>query len=591
MAYDEKMPVTIHQVDLTRFASTTKTEVIDKIISVANAEDASFEEEPNIQEVEGYLIRIFSSMKRYVPRWRGFISSQVREASRLNKCVNQTYSFICFIGYDEHLFTITGGIGSLVVDRFFSANFGLEILVRLFERDSQVIKSIQDRGLTGIVLGQTKFYRGDQRFSDENQFGKIFKQVRAELNKKILTDVFGFDEEDLRRKTSACLAKSSFLIGKSVDFITLLQLVRRFANILKEKEKFTLNKVELLSKRNPANAKLIGHLDECFVKKIYASWIAKQLIDVDVCNVDFEKYISASNYKIPLESIDPISFDSTPSFKEIVHALNNVGCVLEDDAIQFKHSVLFRTIKTYDENNVLLTTGIIYEHLHGELQLEDNHYFLLDKDWYRIHADFITDLNKECVSILRTASDDNLISQKFDITKRESIFNQSFLNKDGWLVFDTIVPENIEACDILYYDANAIHLVHVKKNFDNSIRDLASQMIIAAKRIQEDIKSGFVYIDKLEALARKGAKSKSKQKQELGKQVIPMGGLKKIFKSKNDKNLIFCLAFVDASQKNRRLKDHIEQFESNIAKFALIEAYRGIRALGFDFKVIQLNKA
>jgi len=45
-----------------------------------------------------------------------------------------------------------------------------------------------------------------------------------------------------------------------------------------------------------------------------------------------------------------------------------------------------------------------------------------------------------------------LITEKFPSPGKEGDFNIQFINRPGLLVFDKITPDNIEFCDILYYD-------------------------------------------------------------------------------------------------------------------------------------------
>jgi uncharacterized protein (TIGR04141 family) len=200
-------------------------------------------------------------------------------------------------------------------------------------------------------------------------------------------------------------------------------------------------------------------------------------------------------------------------------------------------------------------------------------------------------LNVECTEILNQVWDDTLIAEPFNLKEDEREYNSKFIDQNGMLVFDTITPENIELCDILKYDNEFIHLIHVKKGFNNSIRDLAAQVSIAAKRIMRDRKSGYKYITEVELQTKRGSVSKSEYLKKLSSQSFPMKGLQEIFEKKLDKKIGFCLAFIDTAKADRNLKTNIELFDSNIAKYSLIELRREINSLGFDFKVIQLKRA
>lgn len=590
MSDSEKIPAAVYRIDRSQLDEEDFTESVDKIIKAINKDGERYKEEKITGSVpKGFEVRIFSAFRIYAPKWRTFLLPMLDASTPLAECENLTNSFICFIGYEDQFFAIAGGQGSFAIERHTSDNFGLEILVRLFEKNSKVIKSIQDRGVTGIVLGQTKFYRGDQRFSDENQFGKIFKQVKAELSKKILTKTFGFLEADLNRSVSGCQAKSSFQINKAIDFDTLLSLVKRFVDILKLPEKFALNKVNLISRRDPKRAKLLKALHTALIDKIYEDYKAGNTPDVDLCHKEFEVYLTASFFYIVVDKEERIELHNPPSLMEIIQELRKADRLLEDDVYQFSGSVLDRTLLTHDENNTYLTADKVIDHVHGEITHDGKTYFIVDGEWYEIHPEFIQDLNKECADLLHQVWEDKLLPHPFDIKKRENSFNMQFVGKTGWLVLDTITPDNIECCDIMQFDTTGIHLIHVKKGFDNSIRDLTSQVLISAKRIREDIKTDFSYIEEVELQTKRGAKSDSIPLKQLAGQLFPTEGLKQLFVNRKNKDIHFCLAFVDTATTKRCLKDNTSSFQSNIAKYSLVELHREILSMGFGFKVIQLN--
>lgn len=459
----EKIPVSVHLVDVNQFEGTSFDEIVDEIISIANADGNKFKPaDLNGTSFEDFSIKIYYSHAKYPPKWRGFLEPLLDKTTPLATCENRSHSYVCFIGFEKDVYAVTGGFGSLAVTRFMVPNFGLEIIVRLFDANSKVVKSIHDRGLTGNVLGQARFFRGDQKFSDENPFGKIFKQIQAELSTKILTKRFGFSEGDLRRTVSGCLAKESFQINKAVDFKALLSLVRRFNEILKLKAKFALNRVVHLSKRNPQYNKLREELEAWVIDSIYNDCKRGDDPDVDFCNKDFETFFAANSFAINLGK-ESIPIEKHLSFGSVVRLIKKKGYCEDGSAREFDLSVLCRVLESYDEVGNVITRGTIWNHISGEFVFNGHVYFRVDEEWYQLQPTFIKSLNDECSQIFKDAWDDEVIAEQFDLTKRESTFNQKFIGKPGFLVFDTITPDNIESCDILKNDENEIHLIHVKK--------------------------------------------------------------------------------------------------------------------------------
>lgn len=591
MVDTSKIPVSIQLLDKTHFEGVSFSEIVDEAIAIINEEGANLKRNKlNGFDLGQFEVKAYYDYARYPPKWKEFLMPLLDHSSPLAKCENQIYSYVVFIGYQDSIFVITGGNGSLSVGKFLVPNFGLEIIVRLFDKNSKVVKHIQDRGLTGNLLGQTKFYRGDQRFSDENQFGKIFKQIQADLNKRILTKVFAFSEKELRKEVAGCLAKDSFKINKSIDFQTLLTLIERLHELLHKKANFSLNSVFHISKRQRQNKVLIEELEEWLIDTIYDLCKRGETVDIDFCHREYEKYLSAENYTIFIGKGETIEFDTGFGISDLISKLKFSESYFDEDVDLFRHSVLYRKIESKDEEGKTLTNGNVLDHINGEFNYNGKTYFRIDKEWYQILPSFIKDLNIECLELLNNALDDDLIPDRFDIKKREDFFNISFIGKDGFFVFDTITPDNIEACDLLKIDDNNLYLIHVKKGFDNSIRELSTQINIAAKRLHEDLRSGFSFIEELETLAKNGRKSNSILKQKIGNQNFPRGGISSLFKNKRPQNIFFCLAFVDKSDSGRELKNDLNKFNSNIAKFSLLELKRELNYLGLGFKICQLKK-
>lgn len=588
MSAKNKISVGVYEIDLNRFEEVDFKAVVNELISRVNQNGNSFiKENLKKNKIGDHQILLFSGSKKYPPTWRGFISDLLQNDSSVKKCQNLIYSYVCFVGNDEHIFAVAGGYGSQAIAGYTTSHFGLNIIVRLFQRNSKVIQGIQDRGLTGNVLGQTKFYRGDQKISDEDQFGKIFKEIKAQLSEKVLVKSFGFNKADLGKKVSRCLAKSSFQIYKAINFDTLIILIDRFIKILAEPENFPLNKVTLLTKRK--DRELLKQLEEILADKLYQDCKSGKSPDIDFCHADFESFLSASSHQLPITKDHVLDFDGT--FSDLLFELKKDDSYFDEGVEDFKHSVLYRKIYSLDSDGNELTNGSVLSHVNGEFTLEDKSYFLVDGEWYRIQSSFIRDLNKECKEIMEEVWEENLIQDEYDIGKRESIFNHKFVGRDGFFVFDTITPDNIEFCDVLSIDDKLIHLIHVKKGFDNSIRELASQIHISAKTLRDDVRAGFEYIDEVEIQSKKGLNSVKADLQAIAKQQFPKDGLSSLFKGKRFQDIVFCFAFVDEANTVRSLRDDVSSFHSNIAKFSLLELRHEIISMGFGFKVIQIKKA
>lgn len=587
----ETMPVTLYQVDTSLFVDNDFDFITRQIISKAGQAGFNFQPDKlSRRSLDEFSFRVYYQVKIKPPQWRGFLKGILADDAVLANARNRTHSFLLFIHYKENVFAVCGGVGAAAIRQVVVHDFGMQLLVRLFEKHDRVVKSTQDRGVSGIVLGQMRFYRGDQRFSDENEFGKVYKKFQAQVKKRKLTEIFGFHPDEVKAKGSGCTAKDSFQLGKSINTEVLLGNIKTYVDLIDNKEgNFTLNKVIPVNKKTPAGQKLIQELRDEIVKQLYTDCSNNNNSDLDFCHPHFEDYRTAERFTIIIDRETTIQIeDEELSLDLIIQEVKNLDRLVMDDATTFRMSILDNEIKSYDGDGTLLTTGTVLQHLHGEVTYKDNTYFLIDSQWYYIDPDFIKDLNDGCRDVLQQAWQDSLLDTAFNLDKDESVFNQQFIGRPGIYVFDTITPDNIEACDILKHDDQNTWFIHVKKGFDNSIRDLASQIMIAAKTIQSDKKSGYRYLDALQSQTEEGLFSDSPTKKLLAKQRFPAGGIKSLLQNRKDIQIVFCLAFVDKAGGSRSLKENILDFRSNIAKYSLIELYKQVRSMGFDLKIVQL---
>lgn len=584
------MQVAIYRLDKSHFDDGDFLFIVDQVMKKAKSKGLV----PNPQKVvdivpEGFSIRLYTAEKHMRPKWMDFFQSILADESNLEEKRNLIHVFICFIGYLDEIYIITGGQINAIFERYVEQNFGLEIVMRLYKKDENVVRTTQDRSFTGNVLGQTKFFRGDQKFSDGDRFGKIYKQVNAEVSKTKLVKRLGFGDHEIKREKSGCQAKSSFQLTKALNLNQLFQVIKKLTEIRQGKEEFALNKVHLISRRKSRS--VTDELDNAFMQELFEKWTTGQTLDVDFCHSKFAEYLTASQYVIRQGRITHYDDDEIIDLPTLIRYLKNKDVFSDHEFEYFKHSMLENQLWTFDENGDILTHETLWAHVHGELEYKGKIYFKVDGEWYRIDPEFIRELNRDCEDIIKQCWDDELIKLPFD-TRTEGEFNQKFLRRSGCLVLDTVTPENIEICDLLMYDKNHVHLIHVKQGFDNSIRELTSQISLAAKRLRRDIKSDFSYLDNLQETIKKGGGAAGTLSAKLAAQTFPTDGLKSIFSSKkNDSQIVFCFAFIDTAKgKRATIKDNLSIYLSSIAKYSLLELHSQIISLGFGFKIIQLQK-
>lgn len=365
-------------------------------------------------------------------------------------------------------------------------------------------------------------------------------------------------------------------------------MVEKCEILLTKKPTVEINFIDKISRRDSG---LLEKLKLSVITNIYNDFIGnKNLFSVEISNKDFDKYFQAHitilefNFKRERRTIE-VEGCCRSIFEILDHLRNEIqNCSLEE----FTKIINSSNLHTLDENDIILTSDKLFNHFCTEVSLDGQTYFLMEKDWYIVKSTFLDLINKQ--------AEDFLISKKYDgvtlypwISGSENSYNKQYLNRSGWFVFDRFTPDNIEACDILQIDDDKIYFYHVKKGFDNSMRDLCNQVKIAGRKVFEDFKSDYSFMKSLynEVKNTNGTTEYSLAAKAQFNQLKKTDFINLI----KGKKVIFVLAVLDSAKKERDLFKEIEKFESNIAKFALIELVKNMNALGAEFQIAQLKNS
>ncbi|MBC7936285.1 MAG: TIGR04141 family sporadically distributed protein [Rhizobacter sp.] len=594
MSDNSKMQISIRQIDLYRFGNSSFNDVTDVIVQEINKNEenntSKFSIQKMTEEYPGFDIRIYHATKTNPPRWLGFFNEIIAKDEEILKSYNIYSTFLAFIGFKENIYAISGGTGNMVLDRFSVMNLGTEVLTRLIKKDEKVINSLKDRSFIGNILGQSRIYKDDQRLTDEDQFGKIYNQVKAVLNKEILSKIFKFSKSDLSRKTANCIAHSSFQINKRISFKKLLEIIERIDWLFETRKEpnFTLNNVIHIDKRKLFYQELRTKLELEFKSQIYNKYVKKEELDFDFCHKNYEEFYDANEYVATRGRTNISSTSHRFTFSSILYVVKKDGFMVDDSLEEFIYSFLDIKIETLDNMGEALTVGTLYEHLNGEIMYEGNVYFYLAAEWYRVKESFIDQLNSDCKDSIKQVLSKDLISEPFT-EKIEDDYVSKFFGKSNTYVMHKLLYENIELCDLLIHDNNSIHLVHIKQGFNHSVRELASQISMAAKHLIHDRTTNCKLISKLEKKITDLKGNTNSYLGKVGSQSLPSAGLASIFNDiVNVNQIIFCLAFVDKGAQKRDLLNDIEKFESSIAKYSILELKKTLMYYGFGFKIVQL---
>lgn len=545
---------------------------------------------PNLNH--DYDISLFYREKTSPIRWKGFISSIAIAGEQIlkrDKALSESYVILLYSKNAKCYYASTGGHGHMIIQDIATSDLGLEILSRILKPEDKALRASKERSLTGGILGSVKIFRNDYNLYENESFGSIYNELNAAVNKDKLINIFGFPPAEIK-SDSLCIAKNSFSIKKSITFKELLRIISCCEKLLSQPSVVEINTVEKIGR---GNAVLIKDLNKLVDGKVYANYLDdNKFFSVEVSHRDFERYY-LSTYSIftffyggaenELKLEEPVREIQT--LLDYIRSINTT--ISQQDFDKITASAI---LTTYDDDGAIMTTETFRNHYCTEVSHLGKSYFLIEKDWYEISKTMIDKINHTCQEFItsRTYQGPKMHSWDRAVHPDENDYNASYIPIKDTMVFDKVLPSNIEVCDIVRWDNDNIFLYHVKKGFNNTMRDLCNQILIAARRVLEDSKDGYKFIgdlyDKLNSITPKTQyfiDAKNQLKSISKKDFIALFQKRKI---------VFVLAVLDDVKTIRTLTKDIEDYDSNIAKFSLNELTKNMRNLDIPFQILQLDK-
>lgn len=565
-------------------------EIIDFIYLHKLFKSKGFKEQKTLPNLSSkYQIKVYYKKGSTLIKWKDFIRTVVepnQDILKTSYSSPESYVIVLYNSVSNKYFVSTGGYAHVMIQEIATNDFGLEILSRILNPEDKALRSSKERNLTGGVQGAIKFFRNDYNLYENENFGSIYNELNASISKDQLVKVFGFSKNDLKLD-SLCIAKNSFSLKKSITFIELLNLVERSEELMKLPKIVEINTVEKVSKSDTV---LLYNLWKEVYQKIYENYLdINKFFSVEISNKDFEKYFYANSTNVVIAAkqlTENLNFDF--GIRDIQIILDKIRILKPLLTIEeFIECIESGYIETLDENGGILTRDSLKNHFCTEIVISNKSYFLIEKDWYEISTTLIDKINEQATYFIANFKYSGPIMNKW-VRGTENEYNSSYFGAKDALVFDKFTPQNIEACDIIRWDSNKVYFYHVKKGFNNSMRDLCSQVSIAARKVDEDSKNQYKFLEILyDTVINNEGKSQYA--------IDAKNNLSKISKSSftdlvKNRTIVFVLAVLDNSKGNRKIETEIEKFDSNIAKFSLTELSKNMRNLDIEFQILQLEK-
>ena len=495
------------------------------------------------------------------------------------------FSYVLFIKYKSEIYCVISGSGINVIKKYLHPTFGIEIYQRIASPTNDNIIELYIRSIANNISSKKETFNLNQTISETLEYSdiptKIKLKVRDELKLK------EFKKYDLDKNLAIMEIGSYFYLRKKIDFEELKELIIDLhkiyvKNIPKQLTLFNkVNDSNLLKILDDQLLDLITNDIQSHIDPSRVRVVQNEIIEM-VHPTKLERFYDCDKFLIrykfsrgkkDLEVYDrsELYFHST---KYIFESLNKTN-----DKFEIKQNIFKLNIVGF-VNKTEVTFGNLFSHITAEMDYSNNKFFKIDGHWYVLEDAFLEIMNDDAKSYYSKY----LLKEKILINwidgDDEDTYNKSYNDIDQCYVLDKVIKDNIELCDVLIIHNNIVYFVHVKNGFNTKMRDLYIQVILAAKRLSNDLKNknGLTYLKK--TLTEYNKRNPNK--------IIGIDDFIKKIKSK-ELQVNFVMAFKNNHYKNENILTRIDKCKSNIAKYSLVQVVKEMQAFNFGINLIDIS--
>lgn len=515
--------------------------------------------------------------------WKIFLPTQLTEEQDFEIL---EFSYVLFIEYKDDLYCVIGGSGMSVIKKFIHPSYGIEIYQRIADITSDNIIELNTRSIANNISSKKETFNFNQTISETLDYSHIPTKIKLKVRKELKDGLFQKYNLD---SNLAIMEVGSYLhLRKRIVFSELKELIIDCHNIYQNNPP---KKLTLFTKIN--DEELVKNLDNYLLELIIDdvlrhenSQTAKKLQNdiIEIvhptkletfyeCNKFLIRYKHSKGKKdIEVFDRNDLYFITTKYIYDNIDDINN--------RFEIRKNIYKLNIQGFIDDRPK-TYGNLFSHITAEVEFERNKYFKIDGHWYILENQFLSIMNEDAKDYYtKYCLKENFLNTWDSSYNNEDEYNKSYNTLDNYFVLDKIISENIELCDILHISDKTAYFVHVKDGFNAKMRDLYIQLILAAKRLSNDIKNteGIKYLKN--TLVLYNTKNPDK--------CIDVDDFINRIKNK-ELNISFVMAFKNNSHEEEAILDRIDKSKSNIAKYSLVQVVKEMQQLNFDIKLIDVS--
>lgn len=494
--------------------------------------------------------------------WHNFIADFLDQDTIVKRELFMTGrpSFILIKELDRMIFLLTTGMASVLIDDIKDKTFGLDIVMKLIEDNTDVIKSLSDKKVYGTRAATKIFNRFTTNFKVEENYESIYGEitltadhiVQANLGLEVKLNDNGIPSS----QTLTISFGSNISINKLIGRNELEKVLVALGRLYRKPNKFTMGFLVPIEKYNFKKSEILFEFSNAINKD---SCLLDFHFNYDLDN-QLEKYVlknTNGGETLKLENLKELRFHLRNKVDNNVNALTILNGYY---------------IECNEPNEGLASKYKIKDLIEGTIEYANRQMYILDGNWYLFDVKYTDALNKDYRDRLeesRNLCDEQYKTINFDPKKckNEEELKNIIRNHSTILDSDEVYYKNVELADGIYLSNDTIYMMHNKTSATGSgTRDITGQIATAAKLI-----SAFRY-------------NYSLNRSDVDKYLCALEN--KNLSKKNELNLL-----KTALQDSRYKVVYIGNFTDDLRvdtlsyyiKYLLVSTYRGLGMLNMEF--------
>lgn len=511
--------------------------------------------------------------------WKDFFATELIADHDFKKSY---FSFVLFIVTGVNIYAVIGGSGIRVITRYLNERFGIDLYEKFGNPVEDKLISYTVRGIAGVSTQKSETLNTLTSVNQSIDLVEIPTNLTIPISEVVLHTFFSY--LDIDTEINFLEIGSYFYIRKKISFDELHEVVKNIEII---ESSNLINPISSFIKIKPSN-QLNESLTDNLVNKINdeVNFVKNPLIfnvyekfDLDLVHPkNIEAFVKCDEYFI----LEPSKKNPSLVIKNRFEIFNSmIRLIAEKDLNLFELKVFCRKVRICGyRNGIKKTEAPFLNHLTLELKLDKRNYFKIDNFWYEVNDNFINKINDLCVNtITENYLDKKFLNKVWTKGVREDDYNNLYKSDKNFYVFDKVLPENIEICDLMYIDEKdkIVYFIHVKKGFDAKIRDLSNQIKIATERLFTAVNDNSEEYEFLNTLIDKYNK--------VNEEPINLKFLLNILEKYR---IEFVFAY-RSSKKRKTIEDFVMLSNSNIAKYSTVLCVRNVKNYPLSFYNIRDN--